>query len=62
MHYPWETVEYDPGEGHDAINAFRLHLESIFPDGYSHEQHGECLEKHKIEDWKELASIPDAMA
>ena len=62
MHYPWETVEYDPREGHDATHAFRLYLDSIFPDGYNREQHGEGLEKHEIEDWKELASVPDAIA
>lgn len=60
--HPWDTAEYDPREGHAAAHAFRLHLESIIPQGYNPDEHDEGLEKQEIEDWKALASIPDALA
>ena len=62
VQHPWEPVEYNPREGHDEVHAFRLYLDSILPYGYNPKQHGEGLKKQDIEDWKELASIPDALA
>ncbi|KAA6413197.1 MAG: hypothetical protein FRX48_02941 [Lasallia pustulata] len=62
LQHSWETATYDPREGHDEVHAFRLYLDSVFPDGYNAKQHGEGLKKQEIEDWKELANIPDALA
>lgn len=62
VHHPWEKVEYDPRDGHDATHVFRLYLDSLFPQGYNPKLHGEGFEKQEIEDWKDLASIPEAVA
>lgn len=62
VHHPWEAVEYNPRDGHDATHVFKIYLDFLFPQGYNSEQHGEGFEKREIEDWKDLASIPEAIA